>query len=55
VIGDAVTSDRDTERAQEDEHLGEDAVYGTVDDADDRDREATRNLRDGKHGTTSLS
>jgi hypothetical protein len=35
---------------EEHEHLGGDAVYGAVDDADDGDREATRNLRDGKHG-----
>jgi len=38
-------SDRETESAQEYKHLWGDAVYGAVDDADDGDREATRNIR----------
>ena len=41
-------SDRDTEGAEEYKHLWGDAVYSAVDDADDGDREATRNIR---HGT----
>jgi hypothetical protein len=43
-----VRSDRDTEGAEEYQHLRGDAVYSAVDDADDGDREATRNIR---HGT----
>jgi hypothetical protein len=34
---------------KEREHLGGDGVDHAVDDADDGDREATRNLRNGKH------
>jgi hypothetical protein len=44
-------SDRDPEGAEEYQHLGSDAVYGAVEDADDGDHEATRNIR---HGNTSL-
>jgi len=44
-------SDRDTEGSEEYQHLRGDAVYGAVDDADDGDREATRNIR---HGDTSF-
>ena len=43
-------SDGDTEGAEEYQHLGGDAVDGAVDDADDGDREATRNIG---HGNTS--
>jgi hypothetical protein len=43
----AACSDRETERAEEYKHLRGDAVYGAVDDADDGDREATRNVRHG--------
>src|SRR5579864_6432497 len=38
-------SDGETEHAEEYQHLWGDAVYGAVDDADDGDREATRNIR----------
>jgi len=34
---------------KEREHLGGDGVDNAVDDADDGDRKATRNLRNGKH------
>lgn len=37
------------ERVKEREHLGRDGVDDAVDDADDGDREAARNLRNGKH------
>jgi hypothetical protein len=37
------------EGVKEREHLGGDGVDNAVDDADDGDREATRNLRSGKH------
>ena len=40
-------SDGETEHAEEYKHLWGDAVYGAVDDADDGDREATRNVRHG--------
>ena len=40
-------SDRDTEGSEEYQHLRGDAVYGAVDDADDGDRETTRNIRHG--------
>ena len=44
-------SDRDTEGAEKYQHLWGDAVYSAVEDADDGDREATRNIG---HGTLSL-
>jgi hypothetical protein len=46
-----VRSDRDTDGAEEYQHLRGDAVYSAVDDADDGDHEATRNIR---HGNTSF-
>jgi hypothetical protein len=44
-------SDRDTEGAEEYQHLGGDPVDGAVEDADDGDCEATRNIG---HGNTSF-
>lgn len=38
-------SNGETESAEEYKHLWGDAVYGAVDDTDDGDREATRNVR----------
>jgi hypothetical protein len=40
-------SDRDTEGAEDRQHLRTDAVDSAVDDADDGDHEATRNIRHG--------
>jgi hypothetical protein len=40
-------SDRETEGAEDRQHLRGDAVYSAVDDADDGDHEATRNIRHG--------
>ena len=40
---------RESESVKEREHLGGDGVDNAVDDADNGDREAARNLRNGKH------
>ena len=40
---------REPESVEESERLGGDTVYSAVDDADERDHETTRNLRNGKH------
>jgi hypothetical protein len=40
---------REPQRVNQREHLGGDGVDHAVDDADDGDREATGNLRNGKH------
>src|SRR5205823_4643540 len=52
ILDGLLRSDRDTEGAEEHQHLRSDAVDGAVDDADDGDREATRNVG---HGNTFLS